>query len=192
MQHCVGLYVLTAETLAFCLISVRCGWIYVVSWLRAREASTSSRRRRMLTRRAQGRHAGGGGGGGDDVHNYSEGEGVRWRMMVLGMLCFSSFTRTVVTALLLSRRVWVPYLAVPDVAYLGMYGVMCFFMAQIVASGVGRGVVRTYRYQLIAMGSLVAALLMSLLVCMLSWGVGPETRTSAMLRTGLFYELGVT
>lgn len=113
--------------------------------------------------------------------------------MVVGILCVACLSRAVATGLTLARLKWLPYLAVPDVAYLATYGVLCFFLAQIVASTtMGRGFVRSYRYQMVAMSALVVVLLLSLVVCTLRWRAGEDSKTSMVLRTGLFYELGIT
>lgn len=174
-----GLSALVLEVIVFLLLSARCGWELLSPWPQCF---------RLLDR--LGRPSGAQGAAHERVPTESESlSGVGARRSVQGMLGIACIARAGLTLFILVRGNWVPYLAVPDLAYLATYGALVVFLAQMQQIHVG------YRYAWIkvaAWTALATVLVVSLIVCTVRWGTNPLSHRSLLLRKFLYYELGLT
>lgn len=173
----VGFFALLFEIFLFMLIAARCGWELI---------TTSSRCRPLLRRLGYER--------GElllvsteDLEEYTGTSGAGARRTVQGMLAVACIVRAALTAFVLGRGSWVPYLALPDLVYLSIYGLLVVFLAQMQHISVGYRLIK-----LVAWASLAIVLVMSLIVCTVHWGANPLSRRSLLVRKIFYYELGIT
>lgn len=105
------------------------------------------------------------------------------------MVAVACIGRAGMIVFVLLHGTWVPYLALPDLVYLAMYGFLVVFLAQM------QQIVMGNRYpwvKIATTASLASVLVVSLVVCTVRWGTNPLSKRSVLLRKFLYYELGVT
>ncbi|CAM9667304.1 unnamed protein product [Pylaiella littoralis] len=121
----------------------------------------------------------------------SENHGTNARHQINLSLAFACTARAALTVfVLVCESAWVPYLAVPDLAYIALYCSLIVLLAEM------RQIVAVSKTN-VAMRAAVrwgfnAVLSVSLLVCSARWGANPLSKKSLVLRKFLYFELGVT
>lgn len=200
-----GSWALLLEAVLFLAVAAVAGWEYFRSrqqsvvaldpppWSGGPAAATASAWRGV----------GGGGRGGaaaaetkmtllqaEEAESDNNGTRARHRInVILALACTARALLTVYVAVTMNP--WVPYLAVPDLAYIALYGSLTVLLAElrqiiVVSKARHRAVKAAVRW---GFGSV---LLVSLAVCCLRWGSDPLSKRSLVLRKFLYLELGVT